>query len=324
MSYRKLFEPAYGEVAPYVNIGPPEIMDGAHLKQWRVMHNHEVAAEMNRLMRACNCYGALMEIETDDVKLARPDGEDITMRLYHPPGDGPHRVLVFYHGGGWSMNNLEIYDYVPRYFARFGGVFVVSVDYRLAPEYKFPTGLEDCYAATEWTWENAAKYGGDRRSFSIAGDSAGGNFAAAIALMARDRKGPQISKQILIYPCTTFNLTERPQSELRYGNGGYFLEIDSSRVDGMPHYLANPQDRLSTYASPMEETDFTGVAPACFISAECDPLLDQALMYAAKLQDNGIEIEFNLHEGMLHAFLNQTYQKTFEAFDQIVAACPTL
>lgn len=322
--YRKYLEPEYGEVAPWVQIDPPETIDMKSMTAWRKKHNFEVTAVLGLLMRSCNCYDALTEIETDDVRLPREDGEEIMLRVYRPEGNGPFPVMVFYHGGGWVMNNLDIYDYVMRYFARFGSVVVVSVDYRLAPENKFPTGLEDCYAATVWAWENAKDFGGDVSSFSVCGDSAGGNMAAAVSIMARDRKGPKISKQILIYPATTFNLNERPQSELRYGNGGYFLNVDSSKGMGNG-YLPNPEvDKLNPYASPLEEKNFDGIPPACFISAECDPLLDQGLMYAAKLEDNGVNVEYHIYKGMLHGFLNRTYQGSFEAFDAIVAACPKL
>ena len=166
---------------------------------------------------------------------------------------------------------------------------------------------------------------GSPESVTVCGDSAGGNYAAAVALMTRDRKGPKVHKQILLYPATTFNLDKPLDSALRYGDGRYFLKIDPYALNTGGNYLPNPDvDKLNPYASPLEETNFEGVAPACFISAECDPILDHALMYAAKLEDNGVEVEYHLYKGMLHAFINRPYQKTFEALDDIIQAVPKL
>jgi len=324
--YRKYFEPKYGEVAPWVQIDPPQVADMDNLKAWRVKSNFETLTDLTMLIRRCNCYDALMETITDDVRIKRPDGEEVLLRVYHPQGDGPFPIMLFVHGGGFMFNNLDLYDYVPRYFARFGGVAVVAVDYRLAPEYKFPIGLEDCYAALEWSVTNADSFSGDPSSLTVCGDSAGGNICAAMALMTRDRKGPKMHKQILIYPLTTFVATEKKlDSEERYGSGDYFLKYDSTDRKLGHTYLPSPdEDAKNPYASPLLETNFEGVAPACFISAECDPILDHALMYAAKLEDNGVPVDFHLYEGMLHAFINRTYQKTFEALDDIVAAVPPL
>jgi acetyl esterase len=322
--YRKYFEPKYGEVAPWVHIDKAQVPDAKNLKAWRIKNNFETLTDLTMLIRQCNCYDALMEIVTDDVRITRPDDEEVLLRIYHPQGSGTFPIMLFVHGGGWVMNNLDLYDYVPRYFARFGGIAVVAVDYRLAPEYKFPIGLEDSYAALEWAVANAKNFSGDPSSLTVCGDSAGGNISAALALMTRDRNGPQIHKQILIYPATNFVATSKKlDSEERYGNGEYFITIDSSDGSMGENYLPNPeQDAKNPYASPLQETNFEGVAPACFISAECDPLLDNALMYAAKLEDNGVPVEYHIYEGMLHGFINRTYQKTFEALDDIIAAVP--
>ncbi len=322
--YRKYFEPEYGEVDKYVKNEPPQEPNVKSMKAWRVKSNFETLTDLTMMMRDCYCYNDLMDILTDDYRVQR-DGEDVLIRVYHPEGEGPFPIMVFYHGGGWRMNNLDLYDYVPRYFARYGGIVVVAVDYRLAPEHMFPAGLEDCYMALEWAVANAELINGSTDSVTVCGDSAGGNLAAAVTIMSRDKKGPKIHKQILIFPATTFNIDRPLDSTVRYGGGNYFLKIDPDSKNMGEGYLPNPEtDKLNPYASPLEETNFEGIAPACFISPECDPLLDHALMYAAKLEDNGVPVEFHLYKGMLHAFINRPYQKSFEALDDIINAVPKL
>lgn len=320
VTYRKYLEPAYGDPLPGTRIQAPEVCDMDDFGKWRKMHHLQTIADLTNDIKSCYCYRPIMEIETTDTALER-DGARIPLRVYHPEGEGPFPIMLFIHGGGWRMNNLDIYDYVPRYFAKYGHVAVVSVDYRLAPEHKFPTGLEDAYAALEWAVANADSYRGDIGSVSVCGDSAGGNFSAALCLMSRDRRGPAIHKQILLYPATTFLLNERTESEKHYGNGDHFLIINSE-LGMVNDYFADQKDAENPYASPLNAESLKGLPPACFISAECDPLLDQALMYAARLEDEGVEVEYHLYTGVLHAFINQTYQKTFEAMDDIIAAVP--
>lgn len=318
--YRKYFEPEYGEASPEAIIDEPQDMDLKHPTEWRIKANFETIAYLTNLFKPCFCYKRIMTIKTDNV-LMHCEDHDVPVRVYIPEGEGPFPVMIFYHGGGWSMNNLDVYDFVPRYFAKYGNILVITPEYRLAPEYRFPKGLNDAYSTLVWAYENAEKYGGDTGSVSVCGDSAGGNFAAAVSLMARDRKGPEIHKQFLIYPATIFDLGYRSDSEKRYGNGDYFLKMNSE--EGMVnYYFDNPKDAYSPYASPLRAEDLSGLPPACFISAECDPLLDQALMYAAKLEDFKVPVEYHLYKGMVHAFVNRPLQKTFEAFDAIIKAIP--
>lgn len=314
--YRKYLEPEYGEAAPECMIDEPQELDWEHPQEWRVRANFETIADLTALFKPCFCYPKLMTVRTENVQI-HSKGHDIPVRIYLPEGNGPFPVMVFYHGGGWCMNNLDVYDYVPRYFAKYGKVLVITPEYRLAPEHPFPEGLEDAYDTLVWAAESAHGYGGDEGDISVCGDSAGGNFAAAVSLMARDRKGPDIKTQFLIYPATIFNLGYRPVSEQRYGNGDYFLAINSEQED-LNYYFKDRQDANSPYASPLRCEDLSKLPPACFISAECDPLLDQALMYAAKLEDFQVPVEYHLYKGMIHAFINRPYQKTFEAFDTII------
>lgn len=313
-SYRKYFEPQYGPAAPEVCIGQPQIIDPEHPARWQIKNNYETVAAITSAISACCCYDALMSVRIRNTYLER-NGMQIPLRIYYPDTKGTHPIMVFYHGGGFSMNNLDVYEYVNRYFAKFGQLTVVAVDYRLAPEHRFPTGLEDAYAALLWTFEHAEELGGTKNNINVCGDSSGGNFAASVSLMARDRKGPTIRKQALIYPLTIIKPDIRLESEIRYGKG-YFLEYNSED-DPMALYFENEADRENPYASPLTADSLKDLPPAAFFSAECDPLLDQGLMYAARLEDAGVETEYHLYKGMIHGFLNSTLGKTFEMMNDV-------
>nr|AGS57586.1 esterase/lipase 16 [uncultured bacterium] len=313
--YRKYMPGAYGERAPETVLPVIHVPDLNHMEEWRHRAIMETITELTDVMRPCFCYEPIMKIKITRTTVLR-DGYAIPVCIYHPEGEGPFPVMVYLHGGAFCVNNPDVYGYVCRYFARFGGILVISPDYRLAPENPFPVGLEDSYAALEWAARKLPEIGGDPARVSVCGDSSGGNFAAALCLMSRDRGGPGIYKQALIYPAVNMLPGPRPQSELRYGNGGYALDLNSEQGI-VPFYFADPRDAASPYASPLLDTDHQGLPPACFITAECDPLQDHALMYAAKLEDAGVSVEYHLYTGMIHGFINRAYQKTFEALDAI-------
>ena len=316
MKYRKYLEPVYGEAAPCVRINQPQIMDMDDPAGWRNKANEEGFAAETEAMKQCVCYPGMMRVHTEDLVI-RQNGHEVPVRIYRKGMKGKAPLVVFFHGGSYSMNNLDVYDYVCRYLAYSGGLTVLSVQYGLAPEHKFPEGLEDAYEATVWAAAHGEEFGGDTGLLYVCGDSSGGNFAAAVAMMARDRKGPQIRGQALIYPVTTNYSEERTQSEIRYGKG-YFLEYDSTeKPSAFPWYFRNPEDVKNPYASPLLAEDLRDLPPACFIAAECDPLLDQGLMYAARMEDAGVKVEYHLYRGMIHAFLNEYYEKTFDALDKI-------
>ncbi len=318
-AYRKYLEPAYGEKAFSVEIPAPEDIDIENPKVWRNKHIPEAAAGILNAVKKTGCYDEIMTVETTDTYLER-DGERIPLRLYHPDGEGAFPVLVFYHGGAFMYNTFAVYEYVTRYIAKYAGALVVAVEYRLAPEYRCPVGREDAYAALEWAEAHCGEYGGDASRISVCGDSAGGNFAAGVSLMARDRKGPAIRRQIMIYPVTCFVFEEQPYSEQRYAKG-YFLEYNSLE-DPLASYFA-PDDeeaRTDPYNSPLLAENLAGLPEAVFLSAECDPLLDQGLMYAARLEDAKVPVEYHIFEGMIHSFLNYTYEKSFACLDAVCAA----
>lgn len=318
--YRRYMKVEYGEVAPEVNIPVPQPMTALN-DQVRAVYNLETVSELTQEIRRCAVYPKLTSIFVENTTFLR-EGYNVPVRIHYPEGGGPFPVVVLFHGGGFMLNNLDVYDSVHRYLARFGNAVVISIDYRLAPEHRFPTGLEDCYAGLVWASRNAANYGGDVSSLTVVGDSAGGNFAAVVSLLARDRKGPKIHKQVLIYPLVTFEMG-RTESMKRYSKG-YFLELDED-VHALPGYFHDPAKEMTNpYASPLLAESHKDLPPALMISAECDPILDQALVYAAVLQDDGVPVEYRLYKGMLHGFINRAYGKTFECLSAICDSLPPL
>lgn len=315
--FEKLFEPEYGEVAPEVMIPPTQNIDYENAKVWRAKTLPDSIAEIHGRMKKCNCYEKLMEVPVINTYMVKNDKTIIPLRIYYPVQEGRFPVLLFYHGGGFSMNNIDVYDYQCRYMSRFGQAVVVACEYRLMPEYRFPIGLEDCYATLEWAVKHVGRYKGDSSKIVVCGDSSGGNFAAAITLMARDRKGPKISKQILIYPLVILQPKKRYQSEKRYGKG-YFLEYNSQNNPFKIYFRPEEEKKINNpYCSPLLEKDLTGLPKTLILAAECDPLLDQGLMYAKRLKDAGIDVEYHMYKGMIHGFFNYDYGKSFECLETI-------
>lgn len=318
--YRKLFEPEYGEAAPDAIIDIGMDLDMEHPVTSRICQNFETIMTLTQEWRRVFCYSKIMEIETENLTI-NSDGYALPIRIYKPNGKAPYKVMIFLHGGGWMSNNLDVYDQVYRYFAKYGNVLVIAPEYRLCPENKFPVGFNDCYNTVIWAEAHCRQYGGLVSSMCVCGDSAGGNLATAICLRARDENGPTIAKQFLIFPVTVFNLGYRSVSEKRYGNGEYFLKLNTNSDEKIP-YLGDKKDEKNPYVSPLFANDLSGLPQSCFLSAECDPLLDQALMYAAKLKDQGNKVEYHFYKGMVHGFLNRPQQKTFEAMNDIIEAMP--
>ncbi len=223
----------------------------------------------------------------------------IPIRVYTPSGTGPFPVLVYYHGGGFVIGDLESHDGVCRALTNGAGCVTVAVDYRLAPEAKFPAAVEDSYAATKWVSENAARLNADANRLAVGGDSAGGNLAAVISLMARDRKSPHIVFQLLIYPATELTCSAPSHKT----NTEYVLTPDDIRWF-MGHYLRDDSDRRNPMASPAYATSFSGLPPALIITAEFDPLRDEAEDYGNKLREAGVPVQVSRYEGMVHGFVS--------------------
>lgn len=263
---------------------------------------HEMTVQENR--DGLNAFYATLTGEkqevakVENVKIPTPDGETIGLRFYSPEGNGPFPVFVFYHGGGWVLGDLEVIDPIMRRLANATGSLVVSVDYRLSPEYKFPIPAEDCYTATKWVAENIQKYNGDPNRIAVGGDSAGGNLAAVIPLMARDRKGPKISLQVLLYPVTDFDTTT--VSYIENGKGNY-LEIPAMHWFNA-QYLNHDVDKMNPYAAPLQAKDVSDLPPALVITCEYDVLRDEGEAYAERLHEAGVPVEHKRFDGQIHGF----------------------
>ncbi|WP_043929788.1 alpha/beta hydrolase [Bacillus sp. EB01] len=226
-----------------------------------------------------------------------PSGE-IPVRIYTPKGEGPFPALVYYHGGGWVIGNLETVDIPCRLLTNLANCVVVSVDYRLAPEHKFPAAADDSYAAAKWVVENAASIQVDAERVAIGGDSAGGNLAAVVALMARDKGEISLAFQMLVYPVTNHSYATESYME---NAEGYLLTKDSM-VWFWNHYLRNEEDGKNPYASPLQAEDLSGLPPALVLTGEFDPLRDEGEAYAERLRDAGVQVKAKRYDGMIHGF----------------------
>jgi acetyl esterase len=229
-------------------------------------------------------------------------GGDIPVRIYVPFGKSPFPVLVYFHGGGWVIGDIESSDGLCRILANAAGCIVISVGYRLAPESPFPAAADDAYCATQWAATNASSFGGDPSRVAVSGDSAGGNLAAVVAQIARDRGTPAIRFQLLIYPvtdaaCDTPSYCENAE--------GYFL-TKAAMQWFWNHYAKSDADRNHPYASPLRASSFAGLPEALVITAEFDPLRDEGERYAERMHAAGIPVQLTRYDGMIHGFFTMS------------------
>jgi acetyl esterase len=235
--------------------------------------------------------------EVEDLSVPGPDG-DVPVRIYRPAGPGPHPALVYFHGGGFVIGSIETHDGTCRDLAAGAGCVVVSVDYGLAPERPFPAAPEECYAVTRWVAENAGSISVDGARIAVGGDSAGGNLAAVVALLGRDRGGPEIAHQLLIYPITDHAFDT---DSYRDNAEGYMLTREMMEWF-WGHYLPRPEQGEDHRASPLRVKDLSGVAPASVITAEFDPLRDEGEAYAQRLIAAGVPTRLTRYDGVFHGF----------------------
>lgn len=240
-----------------------------------------------------------------DFHIPASDGQTIAVRGYTPLNaamDVALPAMVFAHGGGWCLGSLEVYDVPCRALANATGRMILSVDYRLAPEYPFPTPLDDVYQALCWASEQTAQIGIDPLRIALGGDSAGGNLAAAAALMARDRPGPSVEHQYLLYPALDSGMTM--PSFAQYGEGYYLTQ----EVMGWcwDNYVGQEPDRQQPYASPWYASTLTGLPPTTILVCEYDPLRDEGEGYAQRLRAAGINVNCQRLPGMVHACMHMT------------------
>jgi acetyl esterase len=226
-------------------------------------------------------------------------GGSLPLRIYTPLGTGPFPLMVFFHGSGFVVCSLDTHDGMCRNLCAGTGCLVVSVDYRLAPEHKFPAAPDDCLAATRWAVANAGALGGDPGRVFVAGDSAGGNLAAVTALRLRDEGGPKLLGQLLIYPVTDYY--DPGTASMMENADGYGL-TRHGMIWFWDHYLASPSDGANPSASPYRAADLGGLPPALVVTAEYDPLRDEGENYADRLRQAGVPTEMKRWDGMNHGF----------------------
>jgi acetyl esterase len=220
-------------------------------------------------------------------------------RVYRPVAtDDPLPIVAYFHGGGWVIMGIETHDNICRRLTNATGAVVVSIDYRLAPEHRFPAALDDCFAATQWLAEHGRDVGGDPTRLVVAGDSAGGNLAAAVALRAR-AAGPELRGQVLVYPaCDAAGETE----SIRANGEGYLLTA-TTMAWFWDCYLGPDGDPADPFASPIHAADLAGLPPALVITAEYDPLRDEGDAYARRLDGFDVRVVQRRFNGVIHGFL---------------------
>ncbi len=258
------------------------------------------------------------EVEWVEDRLIPGPGGEIPIRIYADREAGNRPAILYYHGGGWVLGDIRTHDRVTRYLATGSSCVVVSVNYRLAPEHPFPAAVEDAYAALQWVSTNAETIGADPLRIAVAGDSAGGNLAAVVSLLSRDRKGPPICCQALIYPAT--DLSSLNSSSYRQFGEGFLLT-----KEGMEwfrsHYLPNSEDWIGPYASPLLAPDHRNLPPAIVITAQFDPLRDEGEAYAEKLRQAGVPVKLFRYDGMIHGFVSfpDVFRQARDALDRIAS-----
>ena len=233
------------------------------------------------------------------VNLTMPATEgELPLRLYRPSGQPRLPALVYFFGGGWTLGQIDTCDGICRTLANAVGCVVVAAGYRLAPEHKFPVAVHDCFDAVSWVAEHAEELGVDPARLAVGGDSAGGNLAAAVTLLAKQRGGPPLVAQLLVYPNTCFGADTPSLRE----NDDPSMFNRRSVAWYWAHYLSSPSDGSDPLASPLLAADHAGLPPALVITAEYDPLRDEAEQYAQRLAEAGVPTELSRYDGMMHGF----------------------
>ncbi|TNE37481.1 MAG: alpha/beta hydrolase [Alphaproteobacteria bacterium] len=235
-----------------------------------------------------------------DVAIPGPHG-DIPARIYQPIGmEGALPVLIYYHGGGWVIGSPDTHDGLCRMIANDGPFVVISVDYRMGPEHRFPAAVDDAYAALNWTVDNIADFGGDTEKIAVGGDSAGGNLSAVVCLVAREEGSYMPRFQWLIYPATDMRMNA--PSHNAYGEGYFLTKPLMQWFRG--HYLNDDADQLDWRASPLLAESLKDLPPALIQTAGYDPLQDEGKAYAERLNEEGGAASYTHYSGMIHGFIN--------------------
>jgi acetyl esterase len=265
-------------------------------------HGHSAARDLLRNFGASHEEPAMADVTHRAVpgyeSRVGDERDEVPVRVYTPEGEGPFPVVAFFHGGGFVIGDLETHDGLCRHVAAETGCVVVAVDYRLAPEHPFPAALEDAYAATEWVAENPETVDGDG-TLAVMGDSAGGNLAAAVTLMARERDGPDVDHQVLVYPAVDPR-EDRPSWE--QNSEGYFLLVeDMEWFAGC--YFGSDVHEPNPYAFPLQADSHADLPPATVLTAGFDPLRDEGVAYAEALSADGVPVTHHHYDDMIHGFI---------------------
>lgn len=250
-----------------------------------------------------------------DHTVPTPDGDSFPIRVLVPEGT-PRALLIYYHGGGWVIGAMDEFDTLGRRLAARTGCIVALVDYRLAPEHRYPTAADDCYLALEWMVAHLKEHA-MALPVIVAGDSAGGNLAAVVALRARDRNGPPIALQVLVYPVTDANFANASYSD----PANQLMLTRDAMVWFWDHYAPDAASRAEPDASPLQAKDLGSLPPALVITAEHDVLRDEGEAYAERLRAAGVPVEFTRYPGQMHGFFTLLMLPTgTQAIEQIAAA----
>jgi acetyl esterase len=263
--------------------------DNSDIRQMR-RHAVRIAALGTKLFHDVKPIKRILNIQADG----------IPVRIYDNSGQPGQPVIVYYHGGGFAMYDLETHDPVCRRHCVMNQAVVVSVDYRLAPEHTFPAAHEDAYQALLWIHKNISDFNGDPDRIIVAGDSAGGNLAACMAHRVKKEQSIKLAGQVLVYPWVDGRINS---ASVERNANGYFLTKETM-LWFQKKYTPDPKDHCNPLVSPLFEKDFSGLAPAFVLTAEYDPLLDDGKSYADKMAEAGVRVQYKEYKGLVHGFLN--------------------
>jgi len=289
---------------------------------WKM--NSEPAMDTTSLEKARKAFAKNRPPESEFIPIGKVEDltisymdEGVPIRVYTPDGEGDFPALIFFHGGGFVLGNLDMNDGLCRLIAKEAQCVVVSVDYRLAPEHKFPVAVNDSFAVVKWVHQNGNRLRIDTTCIAVGGQSAGGNLAVVMAYLAKENNIP-IVKQIVVYPMLDYNF--QTPSQQKYATG---YNLTSSQVEFYwENYLNSKEDRNNPLACPLQIEDVSGFPGALIITAEYDPLTSDGEIYADRLKKAGVQVEYSCYEGMIHPFLSMwdKWDKSREAALQIASS----
>jgi acetyl esterase len=292
-------EPESAALVKQMTAGNSEVLDHSDLTALR--------AKMGEFMRICG--PKLLPVKRSERRRMKIDGREVVTIVHWPPDshrnsavDNGRPVVLYFHGGAFTHFSAETHDSVSRYLCNRGDCVVVNVDYRLAPEHKFPAAIEDAYGALTWVAAHAGELGADPRNIIVAGESAGGTICVALCLMAKQNAGPKIALQIPMCASLTLEGLDRYESWQKFGGGDLLLsKVAIAEIKRL--YLTRVEDALNPLVSPILARDLAGLPPALIVTAEFDPLVDEAAHYGQRLRNVGVPVTYRCFEGTIHAFM---------------------